>query len=203
MARYTGPKAKKARAVGFDIGIKSKILIKRNYPPGVHGQKVNRRQSAYGLQLMEKQKARLMYGLLERQFRNYFKRAYQKEGNTGENLLQLLETRLDNVVFRMGFGITRDQARQIVNHKHITVNGKVVNIPSYQLRIKDKIEINQNKKERSYWKEIEKSLNKEVNTPNWIVVDVKNMSGTIDHLPAKEELNVGLSMPHIVEFYSR
>ncbi|USN53910.1 MAG: 30S ribosomal protein S4 [Candidatus Nomurabacteria bacterium] len=203
MARNLSPKAKQSRRAGADIGIKSKILVKRNYPPGMHGQRVNRRVSAYGTQLREKQKAKAIYRLLERQFVKYYERAIRKQGNTGEILLQLLETRLDNVVFRLGFAPSRDTARQLISHGHFLVNGRKLTIPSYEVKVNDLISVHENRKESAYWQDVKKLLTKNTTLPSWLTQDVDKLEGRVERLPAEDDLKLGIEMPQIVEFYSR
>jgi small subunit ribosomal protein S4 len=201
MARYTGPKTKKARSFGEPIFGYSKAFEKKGYPPGQHGNSRRRKvQSEYALQLKEKQKAKYTYGLLERQFANLFKEASRRPGITGEILLQLLESRLDNVVFRLGIGPTRRAARQLVSHKHITVNGRIVNIPSYLLKPGDIISI----RERSKGLEaIEDSLAKRDDKYNWLVWDGVEMAGKFLDLPARDLIPENIKEQLIVELYSK
>lgn len=198
MARYRGPKSKIARRFREPIFGPSKALERKKYGPGQHGRGRRSKPSNYAIQLMEKQKAKYSYGLLERQFRNLFKKASRKSGVTGEIFLQLLESRLDNTVFRLGFAPTRRAARQLVTHKHIKVNGKIVNIPSYLLRPGDKVEV----RERS--KSLELVTQKAgLNRFSWLDVDAKDMSGTFLNYPEREEIPENIKESLIVELYSK
>lgn len=201
MARYRGPKTKKARALGEAIYGYDKHFEKRNYPPGQHGPSKRRRSpSEYALQLKEKQKAKYTYGLLERQFRNLFTEASRRPGNTGEILMQLLESRLDNVVFRLGFARSRRGARQLVTHKHVTVNGKVVNIPSYQLKLGDVISL----RERSKSMEpVQEALATRNDKYNWLVYDGAAMQGRFAEVPERENIPETIKETLIVELYSK
>ena len=201
MARYTGPKTKIARKFGEPIYGPDKVLAKRNFPPGQHGQNKRRKTSEYGVQLREKQKAKYTYGVLKKQFRNLFEKASSMKGITGEILLQLLESRLDNVVYRLGLARTRAAARQIVLHRHITVNGQVVNIPSYQVKPGDVVAVR------------EKSKSLEVINDNlagfnhtkypWIEWDESLKGGKFLHLPAREDIPENIKEQLIVELYSK
>ena len=197
MAVNRVPVLKRCRSLGMDpiyLGInkKSNRQLKRS----------NRKMSEYGLQLREKQKAKFIYGVLEKPFRNYYAKAKQMEGMTGENLMRLLESRLDNVMFRMGFARTRKEARQIVDHKHVLVNGKQVNIPSYLVKAGDTIEIKENKKGSQRYKEIlEVTAGNMV--PEWLDVDSENFKGTVKELPAREAIDVPVDEMLIVELYSK
>lgn len=201
MARYRGPKTKKARRFGEPIFGPSKSLQKKNYPPGQHGRGRRRKQSEYAVQLQEKQKAKYTYGVLERQFANLFDKASRKKGITGENLLQLLETRLDNTVFRLGIAPTRRAARQLVGHKHITVNGEVVNIPSYTLNVGDIIAV----RERS--KSLEAITDSvaahKVNRYHWLEWNDKDLSGKLISIPVRDEIPENINEQLIVELYSK
>ena len=201
MARYTGPTSKKARTFGEPIFGYDKAFEKKGYPPGMHGPNKRRRNpSEYGIQLKEKQKAKYTYGLLERQFANIFKQAARQTGVTGTILLQLLEARLDNTVFRLGIAPTRRAARQLVGHKHIMVNGKVVNVPSYTLRPGDKITI----RERSKGMEIIKdSLGSRGDKYNWLVWDGAEMAGKFVEYPERESIPENIKEHLIVELYSK
>lgn len=200
MARYTGPKQKIARRYKEPLFGYSKSLERKPYGPGQHGNNRRRKVSDFGVQLMEKQKAKYIYGVLERQFRNAYKRASRMGGNTGLNLLQLLECRLDNVVFRMGFAPTRRAARQLVGHKHITVNGQVVNIPSYQVQEGDKIAV----RERSKSMEIvTETLSSRAGNYAWLDVDKSKIEGTYLHNPDREAIPENIAERLIVELYSR
>lgn len=201
MARYRGPKTKKARALGEAIYGYDKNFEKRNYPPGQHGPSKRRRSpSEYALQLKEKQKAKYTYGLLERQFRNLFTEASRRTGNTGEILMQLLESRLDNVVYRLGFARSRRGARQLVTHKHITVNGQVVNIPSYQLRIGDVISL----REKSKGMEpVQDALASRNDKYSWLVYDGAAMQGKFAEVPDRDSIPETIKETLIVELYSK
>ncbi|MCD8518976.1 MAG: 30S ribosomal protein S4 [Flavobacterium sp.] len=201
MARYIGAKTKIARKFGEAIYGEDKYFDRRKYAPGQHGAAKRRKSvSDYGIQLKEKQKAKYTYGLLERQFRNTFEKASRKHGVTGENLLQALEARLDNVVFRMGIAKSRTQARQFVGHKHILVNGDIVNIPSYQVRPGDEIEV----RERSKSMEpIQHSVAASNPTFSWIQFDSKSMKGKFLELPAREDIPENINEQLIVELYSK
>ncbi len=186
MARYTGPKTKIARKFGQAIFGEDKAFEKRNYPPGQHGNNRRRgKKSEYAIQLMEKQKAKYTYGILERQFRNMFKRATAAQGITGEVLLQLCESRLDNVVYRMGISPTRSGARQLVSHRHITVNGEKVNIPSYQLKAGDVVGVREKSKSLEA---IQNSLANSSNVYEWITWNNDTMEGTYVSVPARIQI---------------
>ncbi|MDH3894803.1 MAG: 30S ribosomal protein S4 [Chromatiales bacterium] len=206
MARYIGPKCKLSRREGTDLFLKSGVRsldskCKLDTPPGVQPQRRSR-LSDYGLQLREKQKLRRMYGVLERQFRNYYKKAAQKKGSTGENLLQLLEGRLDNVVYRMGFAATRSEARQMVSHKAITVNGRVVNIASYQVAAGDSIAIRDKaKKQQRIQNAI--SISQQIGVPDWVDVDHDKLTGTFRALPERDEILPEINENLVVELYSK
>ncbi len=200
--RYTGPKAKKARRLGMAFTAKdAKILQKRNFAPGVHGQ--NRvRLSEYGTQLREKQKLKISYGVLEKQFENYFNKALRQQGVTGENLLKLLETRLDNIVYRLGFAETRAQARQLVNHGFFEVNTKKVDIPSYHVKVGDKIALRQVKQKKGYVEKIKEKL-KSFKTLEWLELNATTFSGKVLSTPDMESLASPINTQLIVEHYSR
>ena len=206
MARYLGPKCKLSRREGTDLFLKSGIRpleskCKLEVPPGGAAQR-RPRLSDYGLQLREKQKLKQMYGVLERQFRNYYKKAARLKGSTGENLLSLLEGRLDNVVYRMGFASTRAEARQLVSHKGIEVNGQVVNIPSLQLNAGDTIGIREKaKKQLRIQSALE--ISGQVGLPDWVEVDVKKMAGVLKSLPAREDILPDINENLVVELYSK
>lgn len=202
MARYTGPKIKLSRKFGQAFTKKAeKYLAKRNYRPGQHGQNPQR-VSEYGMQLREKQKAKVIYGVMERQFRRYYETASKKVGVTGNTLLLLLESRLDNIVFRMGFAITRPQARQLVTHGFFDVNGKKLNIPSYQVKVGDEIKIREIKKNSGYVKNLMPVLGSA--TPaEWLSLDPKEMSGKVLSKPSRDQLDNSLNTQLIVEYYSR
>lgn len=208
MARYTGPTCKLARREGVDLNLKSparglESKCKLNQPPGQHGDSRRQRLSDYALQLREKQKVRRMYGVLEKQFRNYYKEAARRKGATGENLLQLLESRLDNVVYRLGFAVTRAQARQLVSHKSIEINGKVVNIPSYQVQPEDRVSIREKARKQL---RIQEAINvsRELDlVPAWIDVDFEKMNGVFKSAPERGDLPPDINENLIVELYSK
>jgi small subunit ribosomal protein S4 len=202
MARYTGPRTKIARKFGEPIFGPDKVLEKKNYPPGMHGNMRRRKKtSEYGVQLQEKQKAKYTYGVLERQFLNLFKRASRSKGITGEALLQLLESRLDNVVFRMGIGPTRAGARQLVSHRHITVNGKVVNIPSYIVKAGDYVGVRE--KSKSLESITESLAGTRRNAFSWIEWDPEKMAGRFLNMPEREDIPENIKEQLIVELYSK
>jgi small subunit ribosomal protein S4 len=207
VARYLGPKAKLSRREGTDLFLKSarralSDKCKLDSKPGQHGRTSGSRTSDFGNQLREKQKVKRIYGVLERQFRRYFAEAERRKGNTGETLLQLLESRLDNVVYRMGFGSTRAEARQLVSHAAITVNGSVVNLPSMQVRAGDVIAIRENAKKQT---RIQESLNlaQQVGAINWVSVDAAKLEGTFKQVPDRDEISGDINESLIVELYSR
>lgn len=201
MARYTGPKTKIARKFGQAIFGDDKAFEKRNYPPGQHGNAKRRgKKSEYAIQLMEKQKAKYTYGVLEKQFRNMFKKATAAQGITGEVLLQLCESRLDNVVFRMGIAPTRSGARQLVSHRHITVNGQKVNIPSYQLKAGDVVGVREKSKSLEA---IQNSLANSSNVYEWITWNNNTMDGTYVSVPARIQIPEQINEQFIVELYSK
>lgn len=200
MARYTGPAYKKARRLNFSLLENGRELARRPYAPGMHGVDRRKKISEYGIQLQEKQKVRLMYGLTEKQFRKVFDRASRMKGVAGENLLKLLESRLDNLVYRMGLAKTRRGARQVVNHGHILVNGVKVDIPSFQVKPGNIISVKENSLEH---KAIKESLEATLNRPTYVDFDAKKMSGTFIRLPDRSELNSEINESLIVEFYNR
>ncbi len=201
MARYIGPKTKIARRFKDPIFGPDRSFEKKNYPPGQHGATKRRsKQSEYGLQLMEKQKAKYTYGILEKQFRNVFHKAAHKKGITGENLLQLIEARLDNVVYRLGIAPTRSAARQLVSHRHITVNGKVVNIPSYTLKPGEVIAVREKSKSMEV---ITNAVASRVNQNSWLEWDVKTLTGKFLNSPEREEIPENIKEQLIVELYSK
>jgi small subunit ribosomal protein S4 len=202
MARYIGPKSKIARKFGEPIYGPDKALEKKNYPPGFHGQARRRRKvSEYGVQLKEKQKAKYTYGVLERQFRKLFEKAQSSKGITGEMLLKFLESRLDNVVFRLGIAPTRNAARQLVTHKHITVNGNVCNIPSYTLRAGDVIGVREKSKSLEV---VTDSLNsRRYSKYAWLEWDENTLSGKFLNVPEREEIPENIKEQLIVELYSK
>lgn len=200
MARYRGPKDRLSRKEGFDLFGKGPKLTRINVPPGMHGQKRTGAQSQYGKQLREKQKVKRIYGVLERQFRKYVDEAMMSKGNTGELLLSLLERRLDNVVYRLGFTSTRSSARQIVSHRHILVNGKKLNIPSYRVKIGDTISLSS--KAVNNIEDVKKVLSqKESKIPGWL--KRKAVVGGVSRYPKMEDINEPISIQDIIEFYSR
>ena len=206
MARYLGPKCKLSRREGTDLFLKSSVRpleskCKLEVPPGGAPQR-RPRVSDYGLQLREKQKLRRMYGVLERQFRNYYKRAAQQKGSTGENLLKLLEGRLDNVAYRMGFAATRAEARQLVSHKGVTVNGEVVNIPSFQVSPGDEIAVREKAKKQL---RVQNALQLagEAGFPEWVEVDLNKMSGVLKQLPDRNDILPDINENLVVELYSK
>ena len=201
MARYKGPKSKIARKFREPIFGPDKALEKKNYPPGVHGPNKRRmKRSEYAIQLAEKQKAKYTYGILERQFSNMFKKASSKAGITGEILLQLCEMRLDNVVFRLGISPSRRGARQLVTHRHITVNGKIVNIPSYSLRVGDVVGVREKSKSLQV---VTASLNSDHNVTEWLLWDSSAMSGEVKAEPTREQITENIKEQLIVELYSK
>ncbi len=207
MARYIGPKCKLSRREGTDLGLKSArraldTKCKLDSKPGQHGRTSGARTSDFGGQLREKQKVKRMYGVLERQFRRYFAEAERRKGNTGETLLKLLECRLDNVVYRMGFGSTRAEARQLVSHKAITVNGQCVNIPSYQVKVNDIVAVREKSKTQSRIME-SVQLAEGNGFPVWCSVDSKKLEGVFKSLPERSELSQEVNESLIVELYSR
>jgi len=201
MARYTGPKTKIARKFGEAIFGEDKSFERRNYPPGQHGNNRKRgKKSEYAIQLQEKQKAKYTYGILERQFRNMFKKATAAPGITGEVLLQLCESRLDNVVFRMGISPSRRGARQLVSHRHITVNGEIVNIPSYHLKAGDVVAVREKSKSLEA---IDKSLSSSSHIYEWITWNDEKKEGTYVSVPARIQIPENINEQYIVELYSK
>ena len=201
MARYTGPKTKIARKFGEPIFGEDKVLQRRNFPPGQHGQNRRRKTSEYGVQLREKQKAKYTYGVLERQFRNLFEKASRLKGITGVILLQLLESRLDNVVYRLGIAPTRAAARQIVLHRHITVNGAVVNIPSYEVKPGDVVGVREKSKSLEVIGDALAGFNH--SKYPWIEWDESLKAGKFLHLPEREDIPENIKEQFIVELYSK
>ncbi len=201
MARYKGPKAKIARRFNEPIFGHSKALQKKAYPPGQHGRGRRRKQSEYAIQLMEKQKAKYTYGVLEKQFSNMFKKASSKSGITGEILLQMLESRLDNVVYRLGIAPTRRAARQLVGHKHVTVNGEIVNIPSYNVLPGDIVGVRE--KSKSLELVTESLAGNSVQKYPWLEWDKSSMSGKIINIPTREDIPENIKEQLIVELYSK
>lgn len=211
MARYIGPTCKLARREGTDLSLKSPTRAldskcKLEQKPGQHGAGPGARRSKlsdYATQLREKQKVKRIYGLLERQFRNYYKKASTKKGNTGENLLQLLETRLDNVVYRMGFAITRPAARQLVSHRGVTVNGQVVNLPSYQVKAGDAIALSEKAQKQMRVQEALDVSSQMDLSPGWVEVDSKKFAGVFKAVPDRGDLPADINEALIVELYSK
>jgi small subunit ribosomal protein S4 len=201
MARYTGPKTKISRRFNEPILGDSKALQKKNYPPGQHGKGKKRKQSEYAVQLAEKQKAKYIYGVLEKQFENIFDKASRKKGVTGEVLLQLLESRLDNTVYRLGIATTRRAARQLVVHKHILVNGDVVNVPSYNLRPGETIEVRE--KSKSLELITESLAGQSQKRHSWLEWDGNDMIGKLITLPPREDIPENINEQLIVELYSK
>jgi len=212
MARYIGPTCKQCRREGEKLFLKGErcltakcALDRRSYAPGMHGREAQfrrRRPSEYALQLREKQKARRIYGILEKQLRRYFKEAERRKGLTGENLLIILESRLDNVVYRLGFADSRAQARQLVCHGHFNRNGRRADIPSMLVEPGDVISVREQSKKLTYFKDRAKELERKV-VPDWMSLDALSMSGRILNLPSREEIDLPLSEQLIVEYYSR
>ncbi len=190
---------KKGRRYGLTL---TKAAKKRNYPPGIHGVKKFRRLSTFGLQLAEKQKAKILYNISEKQFRNYFDKAVKKQGDTSDNLLNLLESRLDNVIYRLGLAVNRVQARQLVSHGHFYVNGKKVNIPSYQVKVGDEITIREKSEKSKYFQEVLQNL-KPDEVADWLNWDTEAKKGKVIKNPVDESLKKSIDTKMIIEFYSR
>ncbi len=206
MARYRGSKAKICRRFGENIYGSEKydrILSRKNYAPGVHGKSFSRNKSEFGKQLAMKQKAKFIYGIMEKQFRKHYEDIKNRPGLTGELLLARLEQRLDNVVYRLGLANTRPQARQVVNHAMIYVNGKKMSIPSYEVKVGDEITVNPSKKENKYFKNQEQFITNKKNVPRWLMLDAKAVSGKIVALPKKEDFDANINPQIIIEFYSK
>ena len=202
MARYTGPRVRISRRFGIPIFGPSKYLERRNYGPGVHGPKSRRKHTDYGLGLIEKQKLRYFYGLMERQFRGVYERALRRRGVTGEQMLQILETRLDNVAFHLGFATTRSSSRQLISHGHVKVNGRKVNIPSFQVSVGDEIKIREGSKKMTVLETSTEFASHQV-APRWLQVDHANLSGKVLALPKREDVNLPVNEQLIVELYSK
>jgi|TARA_Y100000994_G_scaffold38092_1_gene28963 small subunit ribosomal protein S4 len=207
MARYLGPKCKLSRREGTDLFLKSGIKpieskCKLNSIPGSKVGSRRERLSDYGNQLREKQKLRRMYGVMEKQFRNYYKKASKLKGSTGENLLKLLEGRLDNMVYRMGFAVTRAEARQLVSHKSIMVNGRVINIPSYQVNASDEISVTDKGKEQLRVKNAV-NISSQLGISEWLSVDQKKLKGVVNSIPEREDILPDIQENLVVEFYSK
>lgn len=202
MARYKGPRVRISRRFGIPMFGPTKYLERRNYPPGVHGPKSRRKLTDYGMGLVEKQKLRYYYGLLERQFRGVYEKALKRRGVTGEQMLQILETRLDNVVFHLGFGTTRAAARQMVAHGHVAVNGRKVSIPSYALKVNDVITVKDTTVSRQMaTKALELSTSRAV--PDWLSLSKDEFKGVVMRVPTRDEINPIANEQAVVEFYSR
>ena len=203
MARYTGPRVRISRRFGIPIFGPSKYLERRNYGPGVHGPKGSRRKTTeYGLGLLEKQKLRYFYGLMERQFRGVYERARQRRGVTGDQMLQILETRLDNIVYHLGFANSRAAARQFVGHGHIKVNGRKASIPSFSVKVNDTIEVKDNPRARQLaTKNLELSTSRAV--PDWLSLSKDTFKGVVMRIPTREEIHPIANVQSVVEFYSR
>ena len=203
MARYTGPRARVCRRLEFPVFESPKFSNPRkNYPPGQHGDSRRRKLSNYGLQLREKQRMKYMYGLLEKQFRNYFKKSQSKAGPTGHNLLAMLESRLDNTIFRLGLASTRRSARQLVSHKHFLVNNRVVNIPSFQLREDDVIQVREKSKKLEVFQESLRRVQGDNPMP-WLEIDKAKLVGKFLSSPERDEINEPLNEQLVVELYSK
>ena len=209
MAKNLDPKCKQCRREGEKLFLKGDrcnspkcAMVKKNYPPGIHGAKGRRRQSDYSLQLREKQKAKKLYNLLEKQFKITFNKASQQKGDAGENLLKALETRLDNVIYRLSFAFSRSQARQLVNHGHFTVNDKKVNIPSYQVKSGDVIKIRLSSQKNKAFNNLSEKL-KKAEVPGWLNLNQKELTGKVLHQPSKDDVEMKINKQMIVEFYSR
>jgi len=202
MARYTGPRVRISRRFGIPIFGPTKYLERRNYGPGVHGPKSRRKTTEYGEGLIEKQKLRYYYGLMEKQFRGVYEKALRRRGVTGEQMLQILETRLDNVVFHLGFANTRAAARQMVGHGHVAVNGRKASIPSYALKVNDVISVKNNNVSRQLaTKNLEVAASRAV--PDWLSLNKEELEGTVTRIPTREEIQPIANEQAVVEFYSR
>jgi len=209
MAKNLDPKCKLCRREGAKLMLKGErcltpkcAILKRNYPPGVHGQKGRGRASGYSMQLREKQKAKKIYNLLEKQFKLTFSKAIKQKGDAGENLMKLLETRLDNVIFRLSLANSRSQARQLVNHRHFTVNNKIVNIPSYQTKTGDIIKIKKSSLTGKHFVNITDRIKKAI-VPGWLNFDIQEKTAKVLQMPSKNDFELGINTQQIVEFYSR
>ena len=211
MARYVDSACKLCRREGEKLFLKGERCFsqkcsfeRRSYPPGLHGRQAQfrRKESDYGLQLREKQKVRHLYGLFERQFRRYFQEAQRQKGLTGENMLIILESRLDNVIYRLGLASSRAQARQLISHGHFEVNGRKMNIPSFLVSAGDKIAVRENSKKKTYFKDLAKELDTG-RAPGWLNLDTKSLSGEVLNLPTRDQLDLTLNEHLIVEYYSR
>ncbi|HKI69219.1 MAG TPA: 30S ribosomal protein S4 [Verrucomicrobiae bacterium] len=202
MARYTGPRVRISRRFGLPIFGPTKYLERRNYGPGMHGPKSRRKHTDYALGLIEKQKLRYYYGLLERQFRGVYEKALKRRGVTGEQMLQILETRLDNVVYHLGFANTRAAARQMVSHGHIRVNGRKVNIPSYALKVNDVVDVKDSSVSRQLaTRNLELATSRAV--PDWLSLSKDEFKGVVMRIPTRDEIQPIANEQAVVEFYSR
>jgi len=202
MARYTGPRVRISRRFGTPIFGPTKYLERRNYGPGMHGPKARHKHTEYGLALIEKQKFRYYYGLLERQFRNVYERALKRRGVTGEQMLQILETRLDNVVYHLGFANTRAAARQMVAHGHVKVNGRKVNIPSFALKVNDVVQVKDSHVSRELaTRNLEAATSRAV--PEWLSLSRDELKGVVTRIPSRDEIQPIANEQAVVEFYSR
>ncbi|MDP2708464.1 MAG: 30S ribosomal protein S4 [bacterium] len=209
MSKYLGAKCKLCRREGEKLMLKGErcytakcAIVKRNYPPGLHGPKGRARQSGYNMQLREKQKAKRIYNLLEKQFALSFSRAIKQKGETGENLMQILETRLDNVIYRLKLAPSRAQARVLVAHGHFRVNDKKVNIPSYSVKTGDIIKVRQSSRRSKHFVNLTEKL-KKMEIPGWLNLDIKDLSAKVLNLPTKENFEIQINTQMIVEFYSK
>ena len=203
MARYTGPRLRKCRRLDFPVFESPKFSNPRkNYPPGQHGDSRRRKVSNYGIQLREKQRMKYMYGLLEKQFRNYFKKSQSKAGPTGHNLLIMLESRLDNTIFRLGLALTRRSARQLVSHKHFLVNNKIVNIPSFQLKPGDIVQVREKSKKMELFQDTLRKIQGDNPMP-WLEIDKAKLIGKFLSSPERDEINEPLNEQLVVELYSK
>lgn len=209
MARYTGPVCRLCRREGMKLFLKGDrcytgkcAIDRRQYAPGMHGQSRGKKPTDYGIQLREKQKARRIYGIMEGQFRSYFNEAARQKGMTGDNLMRLLERRLDNVIYRLGFAASRPEARQIVRHGHFTVNGKRVNIPSYLVRVGEVVAVKEASKSSPRLKQIIEGLGTHT-VPSWLSLDTNALTGTVVNLPSREDIQIPIQDHLIVEKYSR
>ncbi len=209
MGKFLGSKCKLCRREGEKLMLKGDrcntpkcAMIKRNYPPGIHGPKGRGRQSGYCLQLREKQKAKRMYNILEKQFRLTFDKAYKQPGDVGENLLKILETRFDNVIYRLGFASSRAQARELVNHRHFNINDVNVDIPSYQVKTGDIIKLKKTSENKKIFKNIKDKL-KKTSVPGWLNLNIDDLSAKTLHLPGKNDVESKINTQVIVEFYSK
>jgi small subunit ribosomal protein S4 len=209
MGRNLEPKCKQCRRLGEKLLLKGErcqtpkcAMVKRNFPPGIHGPKGRKRQSDFGLQLNEKQKARKYYNLMEKQFRLTFEKAQRQTGDTGKNFFRLLETRLDNVIYRLGFASSHTQARELVNHGHFLVNDRKVNIPSFQAKIGDIIKIKKTSLKNKFFRDLMEKL-KNAQTVSWIHLDPKELTGKILHEPGQNDLPQNINVQMIIEFYSK